>query len=147
MNDLQSPVKSAKLTIFRTSCYTRVTNKTSPCFSFNGLFLERSPVFAFFVFFLSFVSLAGCAHSPPQEPLQVVEDVDLQRYLGTWYEIASYPHPFQENCVGTKATYSTRDDGRIGVLNECREHTLDGAGSPCRGGGLACRRRPKPCQT
>jgi len=32
-------------------------------------------------------------------PLQTVESVDLQRYLGTWYEIASFPQSFQRGCT------------------------------------------------
>jgi apolipoprotein D and lipocalin family protein len=59
-------------------------------------------------------------------PLQTVSRVDLTRYLGTWYEIASFPAWFQRDCTGTTATYGLRDDGRIDVLNRCRKHTLDG---------------------
>jgi apolipoprotein D and lipocalin family protein len=56
----------------------------------------------------------------------VVSYVDLSRYAGTWYEIARYPHRFQEGCVGSKATYTLRDDGKISVLNECYDKTFDG---------------------
>lgn len=59
-------------------------------------------------------------------PLTVVNQVDLKRYAGTWYEIASFPHSFQRGCVASKATYTLRDDGNIGVLNECRKGSLDG---------------------
>ena len=61
-----------------------------------------------------------------EKPLQAVASVDLQRYLGTWYEIATIPARFQKNCVGVTATYTLRPDGKIGVLNRCRKHTLDG---------------------
>ena len=61
-----------------------------------------------------------------QQPLAVVEDVDLDRYLGRWYEIASFPQRFQKGCVATAATYSKLENGRIRVLNECRNDTLDG---------------------
>jgi apolipoprotein D and lipocalin family protein len=64
----------------------------------------------------STILLAACGHNPP---LKVVSSVDLQRYLGTWYEIASYPASFQKGCTGTKATYSLRPDGDIEVLNQC----------------------------
>ena len=60
------------------------------------------------------------------EPLPVVPYVDLKRYTGTWYEIARYPHKFQEGCVESKATYSLRDDGKIAVLNECYDNTFSG---------------------
>jgi apolipoprotein D and lipocalin family protein len=60
-------------------------------------------------------------------PLRTVERLDLERYLGTWYEIASFPSWFQRNCVATQATYSRTDDGRIRVENACRDKTLSGA--------------------
>jgi hypothetical protein len=45
--------------------------------------------------------------------------VDLSRYVGTWYEIARLPMWFQRHCVDSKAIYSSRSDGAIGVHNEC----------------------------
>ena len=58
--------------------------------------------------------------------LAVVEHVDLERYLGTWYEIASYPAWFQKNCTGVTAQYGVRDDGLISVVNSCRRGSLEG---------------------
>ena len=52
-------------------------------------------------------------------PLQVVEHVDLQRYAGTWYEIASFPQRFQRGCTDTTATYTLRPDGKLNVRNRC----------------------------
>jgi apolipoprotein D and lipocalin family protein len=68
--------------------------------------------------------LAGCRTTTA--PLDVVESVDLDRYAGQWYEIASYPQRFQKGCVASKATYTLREDGRIQVINECRDGSLDG---------------------
>jgi apolipoprotein D and lipocalin family protein len=60
-------------------------------------------------------------------PLATATGVELERYLGTWYEIASYPNRFQRGCTGTTATYTRRDHGSIGVRNECdRDATRDG---------------------
>jgi len=59
-------------------------------------------------------------------PLEVVLFVDLQKYLGTWYEIATIPQRFQKGCVGVTAQYSLRPDGGIDVINTCRQDTLDG---------------------
>jgi apolipoprotein D and lipocalin family protein len=53
------------------------------------------------------------------KPLETVNNVDINRYIGEWYEIARYEHRFQEGCVRSKATYSLRDDGKITVVNEC----------------------------
>ena len=47
--------------------------------------------------------------------------VDLQRYQGTWYELARLPMFFQRNCVQSEAHYGLRDDGRIDVTNRCRD--------------------------
>jgi len=58
--------------------------------------------------------------------MDVVSDVDLERYTGKWYEIASFPQHFQRGCVASTATYTLRDDGRIDVLNECRDQSFDG---------------------
>jgi apolipoprotein D and lipocalin family protein len=71
-------------------------------------------------------ALAGCASPGGYPPLATVEAVDLQRYAGRWYEIAGIPNRFQRDCVATRATYAPREDGRIDVLNECRDGSLDG---------------------
>jgi len=55
-----------------------------------------------------------------------VKELNLNRYLGTWYEIARFPHSFEKNLVGVTATYSQRDNGKIRVLNEGFKKTLDG---------------------
>lgn len=57
--------------------------------------------------------------------------VDLQRYLGRWYEIARYEQRFQKGCEGVTADYALRDDGAIEVLNRCRRP--DGRESVARG--------------
>lgn len=58
--------------------------------------------------------------------LTVVPRVDIDRYLGTWYEIARYPNRFQKGCVAVTADYSLREDGKIRVVNACRKGGLDG---------------------
>lgn len=58
--------------------------------------------------------------------LQVVDDVDLARYAGMWYEIARYAASFEQDCVGSTADYTLRPDGRIEVVNRCRHCTMDG---------------------
>jgi len=68
-----------------------------------------------------------------EKPLQTVPYVDLQRYLGTWYEIATIPASFQKNCVAVTATYTPRSDGAIGVVNRCRKFTLDGKEKSVKG--------------
>lgn len=68
----------------------------------------------------------AAALSAAEPPLEVVRSVDLERYLGTWYEIASYPAWFQKGCTAVTAEYSLRDDGLIRVVNSCNKGALDG---------------------
>ena len=44
-------------------------------------------------------------------------DVDLERYLGTWYELARFPHSFEKGLDNVTATYNLRSDGKIDVIN------------------------------
>ena len=68
-----------------------------------------------------------------KSPLEVVPHVDLERYLGKWYEIATIPQRFQKGCVGVTADYVLRKNGDIEVVNTCREGTLDGRVRTARG--------------
>jgi apolipoprotein D and lipocalin family protein len=62
------------------------------------------------------------AKDDPMPTLDVVPNVDLQRYAGTWYEIARLPNWFQKNCADdVSATYTLLDDGTIEVVNRCRK--------------------------
>jgi apolipoprotein D and lipocalin family protein len=54
--------------------------------------------------------------------LEVVPHVELNKYLGKWYEIAHLPAKFQEGCTDTTATYTLSEDGNISVLNECKRN-------------------------
>ncbi|CAN6681382.1 unnamed protein product [Malus baccata var. baccata] len=54
-----------------------------------------------------------------KKAMEVVKGLDLQRYMGRWYEIASVPSRFQpKNGENTRATYTLKDDGTVNVLNE-----------------------------
>lgn len=66
------------------------------------------------------LAAAACARLEQRQPLATVAFVDLSRYSGTWYEIARLPMRFQRHCVDSKAIYTTRPDGTVGVHNECR---------------------------
>jgi len=64
-------------------------------------------------------TLGACAGVDSGSDLPTVASVDLSRYAGTWYEIARLPMWFQRHCVDSKAIYSSRPDGAVGVHNEC----------------------------
>lgn len=62
-----------------------------------------------------FVGLLSCQ---PEEPsLDVVPGVDLERYQGTWYEIARLPNRFEEGLTCVSANYTLQADGSITVRN------------------------------
>ena len=83
---------------------------------------------------LSFLFLLSCTKTNSQMIDQTtVKTFDLNRYLGTWYEIARFSHSFEKNLVGVTATYSLRDDGKIEVLNQGFKNTLDGERSKAVG--------------
>jgi apolipoprotein D and lipocalin family protein len=72
------------------------------------------------------VLFASTAYAAPKDPLMLVSRLDLERYLGRWYEIARYQHGFEKDLVGVTAEYSLRPDGRIEVVNSGFKSTLDG---------------------
>lgn len=54
--------------------------------------------------------------------VETVDQLEVEKYLGEWYAIASIEKFFNRSCVwGNKAEYSLRDDGRIDVMNSCYE--------------------------
>lgn len=76
---------------------------------------------------------SGANKAPWQAPLQTVPWIDLKRYLGDWFEIATIPQSFQRECTATRASYSLRDDGDIDVVNTCRVGAIDGPMKKIRG--------------
>jgi apolipoprotein D and lipocalin family protein len=67
------------------------------------------------------------------QELQTVPFVDLGRYVGTWYEIASFPQSFQRGCFGTTATYSLSEKGFVIVENRCNRNGINGEESYIKG--------------
>jgi apolipoprotein D and lipocalin family protein len=65
------------------------------------------------------VILTGCLKKKVYLPLETVKLVDLTRYVGRWYEIARYPHRFEEGCSSVSADYTLQENGTIKVLNQC----------------------------
>ena len=67
---------------------------------------------------LLFISIlmSGCVNIP--ENVSPVAGFDIDRYLGTWYEIARLDHSFERGLERVTAEYSLRDDGGIKVVNK-----------------------------
>ena len=80
---------------------------------------------------------AACATPPVNRdasaPLATAASVDLDRYLGRWYEIARLPNGFEKGCEGVTADYARREDGLIAVVNTCRDGAPDGPVKAAKG--------------
>ena len=67
-------------------------------------------------YWLSVLLLGGCVGAP--EHIQPVDGFELNKYLGTWYEIARLDHSFERGLEQVTANYSLRDDGGVKVINK-----------------------------
>jgi apolipoprotein D and lipocalin family protein len=83
------------------------------------------------------VALLACSRLLTRHPVgneQVPEPakaVDLQQYLGRWFEIARYDQHFERGCEAATADYTLRAEGRIEVVNRCSKR--DGQIKEARG--------------
>lgn len=67
------------------------------------------------------------------QTLQTVPFVDLKKYSGKWYEIASFPQRFQKGCHCTTAEYSLSEKGYVIVENRCNRDSINGKQSYIKG--------------
>lgn len=87
--------------------------------------MSRNKLHALAALIIGVLSLSvNMQSSMAQRPY--IQNFDLNRYLGTWYEVARFPHSFEEGLVGVTATYSMRPDGKIKVENAGYRGSLDG---------------------
>ncbi len=67
------------------------------------------------------IALAGAAAKADVRDqsvaMTVVQDVDLNRYLGQWFEIARFPNRFERRCTNVTANYALNADGTVAVVN------------------------------
>lgn len=63
----------------------------------------------------------ACSYKDPN--IKSVQTVDLDRYIGSWYEIARYEHKFEIDCKNVTATYSIKENEKIEVINRCTKMT------------------------
>ena len=66
-------------------------------------------------FVIAAAILGGCANIP--KGVEAVRDFDVERYQGTWYEIARFDSWFERGLADVTATYALREDGRVGLVN------------------------------
>ena len=69
------------------------------------------------IILLSFMTAISIA-----QELKTVSSVDLNKYSGTWYEVASFPQRFQKGCECTTAKYTPTDKGYVIVENRCKKN-------------------------
>ncbi|MBZ0180917.1 MAG: lipocalin family protein [Melioribacteraceae bacterium] len=71
------------------------------------------------------VLISACS-SKNYLPLETVDNVDVSRYLGKWYEVAKLPNSFQDDCYCATAEYGLIDSNTLSVVNKCFEDSIDG---------------------
>jgi apolipoprotein D and lipocalin family protein len=93
-----------------------------------NIYIKHFSRFRSIFVFLVLFGASGCASVPKNASpeLQVVPYVDIERYLGKWYEIALYPNWFEKGCFRSTAFYEKLKDGQIKVTNQCRMHSPEG---------------------
>ena len=80
--------------------------------------------------------LSGCVNMP--ENITPVDDFNIERYLGKWYEIARLDHSFERGLTSVSAEYSLRSDGGLRVMNrgysqkENKWKEIEGKGYFCK---------------
>lgn len=67
------------------------------------------------------------------QPVKTVPSVDVNKYAGKWYEIASFPQRFQKGCHCTTAEYTMTDKGYLIVENRCNRGSVHGKQSYIKG--------------
>lgn len=83
----------------------------------------------FFAMLVCFISW----NNANAQTLQTVSKVDLKKYAGKWYEIASYPTRFQKRCTCTTAEYTVTDKDYVIVENRCNKDSVNGKKSYVKG--------------
>ena len=85
------------------------------------------------IFYILILIISMSTTISTAQPVQTVPNVDLNKYAGKWFEIASYPQPFQKGCHCTTAEYSLSDKGYVIVENRCNRKSINGKQSYIKG--------------
>ena len=84
-------------------------------------------------FFTTIIFIAMSPVNLKSQTLRTVPNVDINKYSGKWYEIASYPQRFQKGCHCTTAEYTLSEKGYLIVENRCNRGSVDGKQSYIKG--------------
>ena len=83
-----------------------------------------------FIFGALILFAGACSTQPSYRdgkvPLATAPSVDLDRYMGKWFEIARLPNSFEKNCEGVTAEYALDEGQKVRVINTCRKGSIDG---------------------
>jgi apolipoprotein D and lipocalin family protein len=94
--------------------------------------MKAIPTIALFVTAAVCSMFAHAQNARTASSITTIASLDVPRYMGRWYEIAKFPNRFQRDCASnTTATYSILPDGRVKVVNRCRQ--ADGAEKSAEG--------------
>jgi apolipoprotein D and lipocalin family protein len=85
--------------------------------------MNRTILFLYALLSAVMLATGGCT---AEAPLEVAPTVDLNRFQGKWYEVASLPRETQASCYGTTAFYSQAPDGSFQFVNQCNVESPTG---------------------
>lgn len=110
-------------------------NILSASLLFSKFLIRCLPLNALLIFICSAFILTGFIPviMNTHQPLETVPNVDLKKYAGKWYEIASYPQSFQKGCHCTTAEYTLHEKGYVVVENRCNRDSINGPQSYIKG--------------
>ena len=97
------------------------------------LFFRKGLSAPFKLISLTIILLLMAPTNNQAQTLQTVANVDLKKYAGKWYEIASFPQYFQKGCTCTTAEYTITNKGYVTVENRCNRDSVNGKPSYIKG--------------
>ena len=79
---------------------------------------RKATYFIIMALMVSFLTaLCGCVSGKASKSPRAVENFDVARYMGSWYEIARLPQWFERNMNAVKAEYTLQPDGTVKIVN------------------------------
>lgn len=99
----------------------------------KSLFLQKWIVVPLLLISLLILFIFMTIIKAKSQTLETVPNVDLNKFVGKWYEIASYPQRFQKGCHCTTAEYSLSEKGYVIVENRCNKDSINGKQSYIKG--------------
>ncbi|MCQ2605020.1 MAG: lipocalin family protein [Bacteroidales bacterium] len=72
------------------------------------------------------VSIFGCSACRSTIDTTTVPELDLEQFMGKWYEIARFDHSFERGLVGCTADYSIQPDNTVKVVNSGYKNDFNG---------------------